>query len=368
MGEDLVVVDEAAGLLAAAALALDVARQRPLRVGVLAPDQRRREALRRARVVPAVAALHAQAALGARLLAPVRVRDRVPLAVDVVGERAADAAVGADGVDRVELGPRPDRHVVDRLVDERAGRAGGHALAAGHARRVAHRVVQVERDQRGVALAGAADHVVALDVVAGADAAVAEDARVVVDGDDRVAQVDAAAAAEREAVLALDAVAAGEGEQLVVGGGGLLRVLLGGRLVRHQELGERAAPLLDLRRRGLHLHAVLARAHAGGRVDARADVDHAHAAHAHGVVALVVAEDRNVDPGALRGVLDRGALGHRELLTVDAQRDGAGGRGSGDRHDRSLARVSAVAQIGPSRAPCAFAARGRRSRSRPRPS
>ena len=49
----------------------------------------------------------------------------------------------------------------------------------------AHRLVEVEADARGVALAGAADDLVALDVVARADAAVAEDAGLVIDGDDR---------------------------------------------------------------------------------------------------------------------------------------------------------------------------------------
>src|SRR6185503_10889034 len=136
VGEHLVVVHEAAGLLAAApALTLHVARQRALRVRVLAPDQRGREPLRRARVVPAVAALHAQAALRARLLSAVRERDRVALAVHVVGERAADAAVRAHRLDAVELRARPDRHGVDRLVGEGARRAGGDALAARHARR-----------------------------------------------------------------------------------------------------------------------------------------------------------------------------------------------------------------------------------------
>ena len=84
---------------------------------------------------------------------------------------------------------------VDRLVGEGPGRAGGHALAARHARGLAHRVVEVERDPRRVALAGAADDVVALDVVARPHAAVAQDARVVVDGDDRVREVVAAAVA-----------------------------------------------------------------------------------------------------------------------------------------------------------------------------
>ena len=363
VGEDLVVVNEPAGLVPAAApLALDVAGQRALRVGVLAADQGRGQALRRAGVVPAVAALHAQAPLRARLLAPVGERDRVALAVDVIGERAADAAIWADGLDAVELRARPDRDGVDRLVRQRAGRAGSNALAAGHAGRLAHRIVQVERDQGRVALAGAADHVVALDVVAGADAAVAQDAGVVVDRDDRVAQIDAAAAAEWDPVLALDPVAAGEHEQLVVGRGRLLGVLGRRRLVHHQELGERGAPGLDLRGRRLHLHAVLAGTNAGGRVDAGAHVHHAHPADADGVVAVVVAEHRNVDPGALRGVVDRGALRHRELLTVDAQRDGSGCPRGGDRHVVSLAGWAELGQIGLSRAHRVFPAWERRVR------
>ena len=51
--------------------------------------------------------------------------------------------------------------------------------------RLSHRPVIVERDARPVALARAPDHLVRLDVVAGADTAVAEDARLVVDADHR---------------------------------------------------------------------------------------------------------------------------------------------------------------------------------------
>src|SRR5208282_6339876 len=131
MGQDLGVVDQAAGLAAALAtaslplaalraflavlwafageLAADVSRQRALGVGVLAADQRLGEALRRRRVVPAVAALHAQPAARARLLPALGERDRAALAVDVVGQRAADTAVRAHRVHRVELAARPDR-------------------------------------------------------------------------------------------------------------------------------------------------------------------------------------------------------------------------------------------------------------------
>ena len=69
------------------------------------------------------------------------------------------------------------------LVSAPVGHAATHSPHETQVR-FAHRVVEVEADARRVALAGAADDLVALDVVAGADAAVAEDAGLVIDGDD----------------------------------------------------------------------------------------------------------------------------------------------------------------------------------------
>src|SRR5207302_10883612 len=132
-------------------------------------------------------------ALRSGLLPAVGVGDGAAFAVHVVGQRAAHAAVRADGVHRVEFGARPDGDVADRLVRQRTGRAGRHAFAARYAGRGAHRVAEVECDVRGVALSAAPDHVVALNVVAGPDAPVAEDAGVVVDRDNRVGQVRAPA-------------------------------------------------------------------------------------------------------------------------------------------------------------------------------
>jgi hypothetical protein len=63
------------------------------------------------------------------------------------------------------------------------GGADGGALAAGDAGTLAHRLVEVKADAGAVALAGAADDVVALHLVAAADAAVAEDAGGVIDRD-----------------------------------------------------------------------------------------------------------------------------------------------------------------------------------------
>src|SRR5579859_7001705 len=156
----------------------------------------------------------------------------------------------------------------------------GECVAARHAGRGAHRVAKVERDVRGVALPAAPDHVVALDVVARPGAAVAEDARVVVDRDDRAGQVDAPAGSARQAVIAADAERVGQGEQLVVAGGGLLGVALARRLVGNEQPGQHRAAALELGGAGLDLHAVLAGPHARRGERGRADVDHAHPADA----------------------------------------------------------------------------------------
>ena len=205
-------------------LAADVCGQWPPGVGRVTADQWRGEALRRGGVVPAVPALHAQAALRAGLVATLGVGDRAALGVHVVGQGAADAAVRADAVHLLQLGARPDRDVVDRLVGQRAGRARRDALTAGDAGRLAHGVVQVERDAGRCALAAAPYDVVALDVVAGPDAPVAENASVVVHRDDRVRGVGAAAGGDRQSALAADPVPLRQGEQFVVAGGGLLGV------------------------------------------------------------------------------------------------------------------------------------------------
>ena len=135
------------------------------------------------------------------------------------------------------------------LVSAPVGQAATHSPQVTQ-RRGAHRVVEVERDAGRVALARAADDVVALDVVAGPDAAVAEDAGVVVDGDDRVGDVGAAAAAARQRPPTARRTP-GELEQQVVAGRRLLRVVLGRRLVGDQQLGQGGAAALDLVRRGV---------------------------------------------------------------------------------------------------------------------
>ena len=221
-------------------------------------------------------------------------------------------------MDGVELLSRPNRHPGDRFVGERAGGAGLHALATGHTRARPHRVVQVEGDPRRVTLARAPDHVVALDVVAGPHAAVAQDAGVVVDVDDGVGIVGAPPGSARQlGRLPGEAEAVAQAEEQVVGRRGLLRVLGAQGLVGEQQLGEGRPAPLQLRGGSLDRHGVLARSHTGGGEDPAARVHDAHSADADRVVALVVAQHRDVDAGQLGRVEDRGALGHSHRVPVD---------------------------------------------------
>src|SRR3954469_12416602 len=92
-------------------------------------------------VVEAEAAFDAEPVLVRRPVAALDRNDAVVL--DLIGELAADAAVGTDAVHLAFGGVRHVEHA--RLVDEallhqRAGRAGLHALAAGDAGRGAHRI------------------------------------------------------------------------------------------------------------------------------------------------------------------------------------------------------------------------------------
>ncbi len=150
-------------------------------------DEGLRQPVRVVDVVEAEAALDAEPVVVGRAVAALRVDD--PLVLDVVGDLAADAAIGAE---RIDLAVRPDGAGLV-LVEigrrhQRAGRAGLHALAAGDAGRLAHRIVEVEHDLRVGAAVGHADHVVDLDLAAGADAEIALDAGVEIDAHRRVAR------------------------------------------------------------------------------------------------------------------------------------------------------------------------------------
>jgi hypothetical protein len=84
-------------------------------------------------VIEAEAAFHAQPVLVGRTVLAGNGDDLVVL--DLIGELAADAAIRADAVDRTVGLAEIDVILVDHCGrHQRAGRAGLHALAAGHAR------------------------------------------------------------------------------------------------------------------------------------------------------------------------------------------------------------------------------------------
>jgi hypothetical protein len=78
-------------------------------------------------------------------------------------------------------------------------------------------------------------------------------------------------------------------------------------LVGDQQLGEGGAAALELLAGGAHDHAVLAGPHAGGGEDPGPGVHHAHPSHSDRVVAVVVAEHRDVNAQLLGRAVDRGA-------------------------------------------------------------
>src|SRR5437867_8542018 len=161
-----------------------------------------------------------------------------------------------------DLGAVVQDDVEGALVGEGAGGAAHHALPAAHAARLAHRHVGVERDARLRALAGPADHEVLLDLAAGADATVAEDARGMVDVDDRRRGVGAAGVRARRESRVAEPGLRRLGLELAIAGGPLARA--GRRMVGQEHLVQRPPHLPHALGVGPHLHAVLDGPDAGG--------------------------------------------------------------------------------------------------------
>ncbi len=84
-------------------------------------------------------------------------------------------------LETLRSGTAGDGGANDPFVGQRARWAGDHALAAGNARGIAHRRIEIESDAGGIALAHAAEHEIIFDLVATADAAIAKNASVMVD-------------------------------------------------------------------------------------------------------------------------------------------------------------------------------------------
>ena len=291
---------------------------------VVAAYERYRETVRVADVVEAEPALDAQAAVIGRPVAALHRDDGVVL--DPVIDLTTHAAIGTHAGHRREGLALVHAGVVHhRRGGQGAGGAGLHAFTAGHARALAHGVVEVEDDLGVAAAVGHADDVVHLHLAAGAHAQGAVDARVEGYPHGRMAAIGSGGVAGREpAARHLQALG-----PLPQTRPGIVRGFPGG-LVRHQQLKHHPARIP----RPL---AVRAHLHAGGRTpDARCG-QHAlslHFHHARATVAIrpvarlrVVAQVRDHRPLPL-GHLPEGLAGRLHLLAVEGKPDGLA-------HDRS---------------------------------
>src|SRR5205814_573456 len=99
--------------------------------------------------------------------------------LDPEDQLAADAAIGADALDLAVGGIGVGAILVDQAGrHQRAGGTGLHAFPTGDAGRTPHRVVEIEHDLLVIAAPRHADHIVDLDLAAGAHAQIAVDASV----------------------------------------------------------------------------------------------------------------------------------------------------------------------------------------------
>src|SRR5690606_26443957 len=231
--------------------------------------------------------------------------------LDVVGELTADAAVWADRID--PFVGHDLRRVLGRC--ERAGGAGLHAFAAGHAGGVAHGVVHVEDDFRMTATEGVADDVVDLLLATGTYAARALDTGVEIDGNGWIGQVGVGRQARCEARAGY-AHFLGPVGQLVVGLV-VLRRHVGQQQLQHHLLGS-----LGAFAHAADFHVGPGCAAARRRQHALApDLDHAGTAIAIGPHAFHVAQMRNLDAVALGGLDDGFAFESLDLVAIETESD-----------------------------------------------
>src|SRR5258708_1832345 len=102
--------------------------------------------------------------------------------LDLIGDLTADAAERAERIDLlVRIGDAGLVVIEHHRRHQRAGWAGLHAFTAGDAGRFPHRIVEIEHDLGAVIAIGHADHVIDLDLAAGAHAQSALNAGVEID-------------------------------------------------------------------------------------------------------------------------------------------------------------------------------------------
>ena len=210
-----------------------------------------------------------------------------------------------------------DRGADDSFVGERAGRATDHAFAAGDTSGIAHRRVEIEGDAGGIPFAHAAKDEIVFDFVAAADAAIAKDAGVTIDGNGQRRFVGATRGVATEEPWSGDAGLSGEGFEFAIGGA--LLAGAGGGMVGHQEFEKSFARGEDFFGAGADLHARFDWTHAGSAEHTRARVHDAKTADADGGLALKMAESRDGDAVDAGGVEHSSAGGNLDGFAVDGE-------------------------------------------------
>src|SRR5687767_2186618 len=269
-------------------------------------------------IVEAKTSLHAEAIVVRGAVDPLSVND--PLILDLVGHLAADATIWTKGVD---FAVRPHGPGLVGIEigggHQSAGGAGLDTLAARNAGRLAHGIVEIEHDLRAMGTVGHPDHVVHLDLAAGADAEIALNAGVEIDAHGRMAGIGGPALRRGEA-----AGCKPHEISLVPEVGAWIMRGCALRLIGHEQLNDHGPSLAGALGRRFHLHA-----DAGGTLTGRSqhalalDLDHAGAAvPVRPVVAgVLVAEMRDMRADALGHLPDRLAGAGFDLLTVEVEGD-----------------------------------------------
>jgi hypothetical protein len=256
-------------------------------------DERFGETLTVMRVIEAVAAFHTETVVVRGTIAALGADDLVVR--HVIGKQTTHAAVRTHGIDRLV---RLD--LVGFLRGrQRARGACLHAFTACDARRLAHRVIEVEHDLRVMAAVRVADHVVHLLFAAGAYTARALDAGVEIHRHRRMREVRVPLQTRRESRCA-HAQLLGPVQQFVGA-----RFVIHGRRIGLQQFQHHLLRVLHTPAVGDDFHPVLWVAAARRRQHALAlDLDDACPAIAVGAITGLVTKVRNLDAVLLRDVDD----------------------------------------------------------------
>jgi hypothetical protein len=156
-------------------------------------------------------------------------------------------------------------------------------------------------------------------LTASANAAVAENARLMIDSDG-VGRIVLPARREPFGETRIgDAIVVGQGLKLAIAG-----FLLAGarrRVIRHQQFDDGSPRANHFFRIGANHHFVFGGAHAGGCQNSAAGIHEANAANSDGSFILLVAEGGDRDAIQTRGIEDGGTSGHGNCMSIDGQCD-----------------------------------------------